>query len=427
MTTATLANIRSTKQAVPGLLASATWAVVLGASSGLACVAVRLFFRLLQWVFVQQAGMLPVAAATLSPGRRVLTPIVGAVCATLVVWMQRRSKPRLRFEEYVEAVRLGDGRIPVLSTVWRTASSAFSVATGAAIGREGSMIQFAAAISSWIGERSPLRHLSLSRQVAYGAAAAVAAAYQAPLAGVFFAIEIVLGEWAWNDVPPLLMAAGAGWLVSRVALGAGPLFAMKASLPMMWPMTRDVLWVLPLAMVLAAVGPVYQKLLRVAGAARRLPFALLWAGVAVGVLSLFEPRVWGNGDAALLGLLQHPTPLLEIVSLLACRLAATTLCVGTGTVGGVFTPTLFAGAALGLAAGHLVHCPEPAIFAICGMALLMAAVTHAPIMAAWMAVELTGEWQLLAILLPCCLLASWVARTISHQSLYAIASPDPAQ
>ena len=81
------------------------------------------------------------------------------------------------------------------STVWRTASSAFSVATGAAIGREGSMIQFAAAISSWVGERSPLRNLSLSRQVAYGAAAAVAAAYQAPIAGIFFATEIILGEW----------------------------------------------------------------------------------------------------------------------------------------------------------------------------------------------------------------------------------------
>ena len=108
-------------------------------------------------------------------------------------------------------------------------------------------------------------------------------------------------------------------------------------------------------------------------------------------------------------------------------MAATTFCVGTGTVGGVFTPTPFAGAALGLAAGHALHYPELAIFAICGMGLLMAAVTHAPIMAAWMAVELTGQWHLLALLLPCSLLASWIARTISSKSLYAIASPEPAQ
>jgi len=423
MTTATLTNARGAKQRVASLLAPGVWAVVLGAASGLACVAVRLFFRLLQWIFVQQTGMLPIAAATLPPARRILTPIVGAALATLVAWMMRRSAPDLRFEEYVEAVRLRNGRIPLLSTVWRTVSSAFSVATGAAIGREGSMIQFAAAISSWVAERCPLRNLSLSRQVAYGAAAAVAAAYQAPIAGVFFAMEIVLGEWSWNDAPQLLLASSTGWLVSRFLLGAGPLFLVKGSLPI----THDLLWVLPLALVLGAAGPAYQRLLHLSGAAKRLPFALLWSGLAVGVLSLIEPKVWGNGDAALLGVLQNKSMLLGILSVLACRLAATTFCVGTGTVGGVFTPTLFVGAALGLAAGHLLHLPEPTILAICGMGLLMAAVTHAPFMAALMAVELTGQWHLLAIILPCNLLASLIARRISRESLYAIASPEPAQ
>src|ERR1700719_384332 len=394
MTTATVTNVRGTERAVTSWLASTGWAIVLGAASGSACVAIRLFFRLLQWVFVQQTGMLPIAAATLPPARRILTPIIGAALATLVLWMMRRSEPALRFEEYVEAVRLRSGRIPLLATVWRTASSALSVATGAAIGREGSMIQFAAAISSWVGERSPLRNLSLSRQVAYGAAAAVAAAYQAPIAGVFFATEIVLGQWAWNDAPQLLLASSIGWLVSRLLLGAGPLFLVRGSLPI----THDLLWVLPLALVLGAVGPPYQKLLHFSGVAKRLPFALLWSGLAVGVLALIEPLVWGNGDAALLGILQSKTLLPDIVILLASRLVATTFCVGTGTVGGVFTPTLFAGAALGLATGHLLHSPEPSILAICGMGLLMAAVTHAPLMAPLMAVGLTGARHLLATL-----------------------------
>jgi chloride channel protein, CIC family len=423
MTTATITNVRGTERAVTSWLASTGWAVVLGGASGLACIAVRLFFRLLQWVFVQQTGMLPIAAATLSPTRRVLTPIIGAALATLVVWMMRRSAADLHFEEYVEAVRLRNGRIPFLSTVWRTASSAFSVASGAAIGREGSMIQFAAAISSWVGERSPLRNLSLSRQVAYGAAAAVAAAYQAPIAGVFFAMEIVLGEWAWKDMPQLFLASATGWFTSRLLLGAGPLFPVRGSLPL----TQDLLWVLPLTLVLGAGGPAYQKLLHLSRVAKRLPLALLWSGLVVGVLALIEPKVWGNGDAALTGILQDKTLLLGIVSVIACRLVATTFCVGTGTVGGVFTPTLFIGAALGLAAGHLLHNPEPSILAICGMGLLMAAVTHAPFMAALMAVELTGQWHLLAIILPCSLLASFIARTISRESLYAIASPEPTQ
>jgi CIC family chloride channel protein len=423
MTTATLINIRNTARAVPSWLVSAGWAVVLGTVSGSACVAMRLFFCLLQWVFVQQTGMLPFVAATLPPARRVLTPIIGAALATVVVWMMRRWAPDLHFEEYVEAVRLRNGRIPLLPTVWRTASSAFSVASGAAIGREGTMIQFAAAITSWIGERSPLRNLLLSRQVAFGAAAAVAAAYQAPIAGIFFATEIVLGEWAWSDIPRLLLASGTGWFVSRLSLGAGPLFPMRESLLI----THDLLWVLPLALVLGAVGPAYQKLLHFSGAAKRLPFALLWSGLAVGVLALIEPKVWGNGDAALLGILQNKMMLLGIFSLFTFRLVATTFSVGTGTVGGVFTPTLFAGAALGLAAGHLLHDPESSLLAICGMGFLMAAVTHAPLMAALMAVELTGQWHLLPILLPGTLFASLIARTISRKSLYAIASPEPSQ
>jgi CIC family chloride channel protein len=423
MTTETVTSVRGTELAATSWLAFTVWAVILGAASGSACVAVRLFFRLLQWIFVQQTGMLPIAAAALPPERRVLTPIIGAALATLVAWMMRRSAPDLCFKEYVEAVRLGNGRIPLLSTVGRTASSALSVATGAAIGREGSMIQFAAAISSWVGERSPLRDLSMSRQVAYGAAAAVAAAYQAPIAAVFFATEIVLGEWSWNDIPHLLLASGTGWLVSRLLLGVGPLFPVTGSLPI----THHLLWVLPLSLVLGAVGPAYQKLLQISGEAKRLPLALLWSGLVVGVLALIEPKVWGNGDVALLGVLQNKTMLLGIVSVFTCRLVATAFCVGTGTVGGVFTPTLFAGAALGLATGHLLHNPEPAILAICGMGLLMAAVTHAPLMAALMAVELTGQWHLLIIILPCNLLAALIARTISRKSLYSIASAEPAQ
>jgi CIC family chloride channel protein len=423
MTTATVTRVEATKSAITGWLTLAAWAALLGAVSGSACVAIRLFFRLLQWMFVQQTGMLPVAAAALTPGRRILTPIIGAALATLVVWVMRGSTSGLYFEEYVEAVRLKNGQIPFLATAWRTASSAFSVATGAAIGREGSMIQFAAAITSWVGKRTPVRNLSLARQVAYGAAAAVAAAYQAPIAGVFFAAEIVLGEWAWSDASPLLLASASGWIVSRLVLSAGPLFPVAGRLLV----TPDLLWVLPLAVFLGAFGPAYQKLLRLSRAASRLPLALLWSGVAIGLLALIAPEVWGNGDAALIGILQNRTTLLGVIGLLACRVAATTFCVGTGTVGGVFTPTLFAGAAIGLAAGHLVHFPEPVILAICGMGLLLAAATHAPLMAALMAVELTGQWHLLPVVIPCNLLACLVARTISRDSLYAIASPEPAQ
>lgn len=425
MTTDTLSPVLDrtirTERSIGGYFLPLAWAAILGLASGLACVGVRLGYRALQWVFLQNTRMLPKVAATLSPERRVLTPILGAALATTMLWAVRRWSTAEPFEEYVEAVRFQNGRIPFASTLWRTISSAFSVASGAAIGREGSMIQFAAAVTSWVAARSPLRSISLSRQVAYGAAAAIAAAYQAPIAGVFFALEIVLGEWAWKEIPQLLIASLTGWVASRTILGGGPLFSVMGTLPF----SRNVLWALPLALVFGLTGPAYQKLLRSLRFASRWPLALVWSGFVVGALSLLHPAVWGNGDVALLRTLQSAPALSSITAILLLRLVATTFCVGTGTVGGVFTPTLFAGAAAGLVAGHLAPAAQPVFLAIVGMSTLLAAATHAPIMAGLMAVELTGQWHLLLLLLILNFLSWHIARSISPRSLYAIATPTP--
>jgi CIC family chloride channel protein len=285
------------------------------------------------------------------------------------------------------------------------------------------MIQFAAAVSGWVGRHTPVRWMRLSRQVACGAAAGVAAAYHAPLAGVLFAREIVIGDWAWAEVPQLAIASLAGWLISRTMLGAGPLFAVREAIPWSWQM----LWVLPLAVLAGVVGPKYQALLRSLSFAGRWPVALIWAGAVVGVLGLLNAEVWGNGDVALSHMLTGSPALLNIAAILALRLVATTFCVGTGTVGGVFTPTLFAGAAMGLAAGELLHLPTPLLLGIAGLSALLAAVTHAPMMAKLMAVELTGQWHLLPLLLILNLMAYRVARWISPHSLYAIATPNPGE
>lgn len=423
MSTATITRVESAAQRLRGWLPAITLPAVLGIAGALACVAVRLFFRLLQWGFVQQMGSLPAAAATLSTGRRFATPILGAILATLITWLAIRLGPGRRFEEYLEAVRLRSGRIPFLPTTWRTLSSAFSIATGAAIGREGSMIQFATTVSSWVGARMQPRTFSLPQKVAFGAAAAVAAAYQAPIAAVFFASEIVLGEWRWENTVPLSLASACGWLVSRMILGAGPLFPVAGRLHA----TSSSLWIVPMSLLLGLLGPAYQKLLHWAKVARRLPFSLLWGASVVGVLSLLEPRVWGNGDIALISLFHGNLTLLGILVLLGCRVIATTVCVGTGTIGGVFTPTLFAGAAVGLASAHIFQCHEPVIFGVYGMALLMAAVTHAPMMAAFMAAEVSGQWHILPILLSGAMLTSFVARRISPASLYGIASSAPVE
>ena len=404
-------------------LRAAMEAAAIGALSGLACACVRLFFRWLQWAVTGHTGLLPDAAEALPLWRRALTPALGGIAAMTVTFLARRIAPRQHATEYVEAVRFENGRISLPATLWRTVSSAFSVATGAPIGREGSMIQFAAAVVSFAGQRLRKMRLPLADLVACGAAAGVAAAYQAPAAGVFFALEIVLGRFAWRTVPWLGVAACAGEITSRVVLTGGPLFAVHGSIAVSG---ESLVAAIGLAAWIGALGPVYVWLLRSIRPAQRLPFPLLWSGAAAGAASLLAAQVWGNGDAALLGILQaHPAfRILALVFVL--RLGTTMLCAGTGTVGGVFTPTLFAGGALGLLVCQAVHGTHAVLFAVIGMGALLAAATQAPWMASLMTAELTGAWTIFPLVLVCNLMAWQIARKLSRHSLYAIASDLPA-
>ncbi|MGC2604926.1 MAG: chloride channel protein [Silvibacterium sp.] len=402
------------------------WALALGLASSLACVGVRLFFRLLQWLITGHSGLLSHAAQSLPPWYRVITPAFGAVAAMAVIWAARRFAKSGEFEEYVEAARLNGGRIAFLPTLWRTVSSACSVATGAAIGREGSMIQFATAATSWLGERVALSRIPLSTQVACGAAAAVATVYQAPIAGVFFAAEIVLDRIMMRTIPLLLISALTGGLTGAWLLGKGPLFAVHMDPGIHFGTDRSTAFALLLPVLMGLLGPAYYRLIHSLRSTSKWPLPLLWSGVLVGLLSLRSTLVWGNGDAALLQITQSSPAVLTLLSILVLRLCATTFCVGTGTVGGVFTPTVFAGGAIGYLAAHLLHMPNPALFTILSMGCLLASVTHAPLMASFMAVELTGQWSLLPYVLLASVIAWAIARMISPHSLYAIATPEPA-
>jgi CIC family chloride channel protein len=420
MTTTTLRYPASVATRSSGWLALSAWAICIGLASGFSCIGIRFCFLALQWILVQHSGTLPAAATALSPLHRMFIPACGGLLAMLVLRAGRHYSGPAGPVDYVEAVRLRGGRIPLLSTVWHTASSACSIATGAAIGREGSMIQFAAAISSWLAERFPVLRFGISRQVACGVAAAVAAAYQAPIAGAFFSLEIVLGEWRWPDLLPIMLASFMSWFATRQLVGAGSLFhVMDLS-----GFLKQDLWALPLALILALAAPAYQALLGSLKFTARLPLPLLWGGLAVGLASLLAPAVWGNGDVALAEALRRPAT-AAIGTVLILRLIATTICVGAGTVGGVFTPTLFAGAAAGAIFAHLVNAPHPLLLVVVGMGAFLAAVTHAPLMASFMIVELIGAWHALPIAIPLNLLACFISRKLSPRSLYHIASPTP--
>lgn len=225
------------------------------------------------------------------------------------------------------------------------------------------------------------------------------------------------------EIAPLLVSAVVGFVISRGILGGGPLFAATEPIYLDAP---QVAIALAAAVLIGVLGPAYDRLTRSLRTARSWPVALFWSGAVVGILSLIRPEVWGNGDVALRAIMQTQSSSWTVLLILALRLCATTFCVGTGTVGGVFTPTLFVGSAVGLLAAGLLHAGTPVLFAIIGMGALLSAATQAPLMATFMSVELTGQWQLFPLLLLGNLAAWQVSRRLSPHSLYALATPEPA-
>ncbi len=416
-------------------------ALLLGAMGALAGVAVRFLFVAMEWLLTGHTAAPPVTGAALPAWRRVLTPFAGGLLAVAVTaarrWRARQLGRLPRSEvDYVQAVRHRSGVIPLVPNCWRTASATCSVGSGATIGREGSMIQFAAAVTSlagrwmgrWFPEIGDPNNASRSLLVCFGIAGGVVAAYNAPVAAVFFTAEIVLGALDWRELPLLALASGAGWLVSGALQGFHRLYPAHT---LALAAHRWAWLLLPLLAVLfGLLGPVYQRLIRSLGLVRKIPLSLAWSGLLVGLLSLRDPRVWGNGDLGLNAALGRAELGLSIAApalalLLALRLLAVSACVSTGTIGGVFTPTLYVGGTLGALCAHALPGADPTLWAIAGMSFIMAAVTHAPLMAACMAVELTGDWALLPVLLVLNVVSWQLARRLSPQALYAIASQAP--
>ncbi|MBX3620324.1 MAG: chloride channel protein [Rhizobacter sp.] len=382
-----------------------------------------------------QGGHLVAAARALDPLVRFAAPAAGGLVAGLLLWLaerRRQAPPGPHGGDYIEAVAIGRGRLDLRAGGLKVVASLLVVSTGGAIGREGAMVLLAAMLASVVG-RVLGRSVSLRLVVSCGAAAGLAAAYQAPLAGAVFVAEILLGSLALAQLGPVIVSAVMAYGITALLGGSAVLFPVASSpLPDGWQLPA----ILLLSLVAGALGSAFLRWLESARAlfervALPLPLAFALGGLVVGLLSLWRPEVWGNGYSSISHQLGAADP-IEVVALVlllkAIAVAATT---GSGAPGGVFTPTLFVGAGLGaLAAGGLhalgvVQVIEP-VYAVLGMALLLAATTHAPVMAALMVVEMTGRHDLLALLLPACVVAAQVSRRLHPLSVYGL-GPGPQE
>jgi len=358
---------------------------------------------------------------------RLAVPTVGGLLAGGMLLLGRRWAGEEASTDYMEAIVIGTGRVPLRASFGRIGASLFSIGSGGSIGREGPMVQLAAVLASWIGRWKKFSPPRLRLLVACGAAAGIASAYNAPIAGAFFVAEIVLGSLSMDSLGPLVAASVAAALTIRALGGAHALYQVpRFTLGSLWEMGPY----LGLGLLAGTLASWFLRSLRLAEQAfarLRWPIMLRLAagGLIVGALAIKVPEVCGNGYSVVLDILNGHIVWSALILIMVCKWLATAGSFGSGAPGGVFTPSLFMGASAGLLFGTGIHAlwptaaAEPQAFALVGMGAFLSAATQAPVMAVILLFEMTLSYDIILPLLACSVVSYFVAKGLEGGSLYS--------
>jgi CIC family chloride channel protein len=397
---------------------------------------VNLFFfwagEMVQRTFLSQSGDPVQAAQMFTTTQRLLVPALGGLAAGLILYLGSRLIGPQGSSDLLEVVVAGDGRLPLRTESVKTASALVSIATGASIGREGGITQLSATLASKLGQFAKWPPYRLRMLVGCGAAAGISAAYNAPITGAVFASLIVLGNFSMNLFAPLVCASVVAATVSRSFFGIEPWYQV----PQFPPSTPAQLpWFIMLGLVCGGLGALFLRSLRTSKEYfDRLKWPiylkLMVAGLSVGLMAAAGfPGVCGNGyfvtNSILHGQFDKAAEALpQLSGLLFAKLLVTAITVGAGTVGGVFTPTLYLGAAAGAIFGiglHQFDCAAsvPAgAFALAGMGATLAGTTRSPLLAIILAFEISLDYTLMPPLMLACVVATLVAGQLHPESIY---------
>ena len=412
------------------LQATLLWAGLIGFLGAVSSVGYRKLVDAVHWLLTQRWGGYVESFEQMPWWERLLTPAAGGLLAGLVLLFGARLSRRKSSTDYMEAIVLGNGYISSRSSFVKCASAMFTIASGGSIGREGPLVQLSAVLASLVGRWGKMSTQRLRLLVACGAAAGIASAYNAPFGGALFVAEIVMGSLAIESFGPLVVSSVMATVTVGQFLGENPLY--EISVPSVRLHTNwEIIPHLLLGIVAGVLGPWFLRGLR--GSEKlfsvlQMPVyvRLTLGGLIVGALAIVQPEVCGNGYTVVNTLLHGGGIWQVVLVVLALKLLATAATFGSGAVGGVFTPTLFAGASIGYLFGIAVEALWPGsvppvldVFTLVGMGAMLAATTHAPIMAIMLLFELTRDYQIILPLMLACVVAHYTSQALEPNSIYS--------
>ncbi|WP_165186522.1 chloride channel protein [Caulobacter soli] len=384
------------------LLMLAAMAVVVGAGgTSAAWLLIRLITLATNLIWFGKLDLFTRSMEHLTPSPwMVAAPVLGGLVIGL---MARFGSEKIRghgIPEAIEAILIGGSRMSPKVAVLKPISSAISIGTGGPFGAEGPIIMTGGAIGSLFAQFFHLSAAERKTLLVAGAAAGMTAIFGTPVAAVLLAVELLLFEWRPRSFIPVAVAAvvATGW--RPWLFGTGPLFPFSADPVLPW-------WGLALCASLGVLAGLQSGLLTkllysLEDAFERLPLHWMWwpalGGLAVGLGGLIEPRALGVGYDVIRDLLTGHMVVQAVLILLAVKAAIWLVALSSGTSGGVLAPLLILGGAMGWLVGQILP-GDPGFWALLGMAAMLGGTMRSPLTSVIFAVELTGDWRMLAPLL----------------------------
>jgi CIC family chloride channel protein len=422
----------------PEALVMLVTALVVGSGTGLGAT---IFRWLINQAIYLSFTWLPEVTSGLGRSYVVLAPAVGgAIIGPLIYFLAREAKGH-GVPEVMEAVALHGGRIRPIVVVVKLLASSICIGSGGSVGRAGPIVQIGSALGSTLGQMLHLSDERVRNLVACGAAGGIAATFNAPIAGVFFAQDSLQGEFTVGSFGSVVLSSVMSSIIGHIAFGDVPAFAVPSY-------AIHSLWEFPLYAVLGVLAAltalVYTRLIYrsedLFDSWRAVPEWVKPAigGALLGLLALVysryspldfatAPQVYGVGYETIEGALLGILGLKVVLALLALKIISTSLTLGSGGSGGVFAPALFIGSMLGAGFGLIVArlfpglVAPPGAYALVAMGAVFAGATHAPISAVIILFELTGDYRIILPLMLAVVTSTLLARHLLRgESIYTL-------
>jgi len=358
----------------------------------------------------------------------ILIPVIGGMIVGPLIHFFAREAKGHGVPEVISSMVINSGRIRPRVAIVKALASSICIGSGGSVGREGPIIQIGSAIGSAIGQLFTLTEEKTKTLVACGAAAGIAATFNAPLGGIFFAMEVILREYGLRNFSSVVLSSVTATVISRHFLGDHPAFQIPAfelySL-------LDIPYYFVFGLLTALTAWLFIKVLYKSEDifnSLKIPEYIKPAtgGLIIGLIGLYFPQIFGVGYEVIESSVNGELALGVIIALVFLKILATSVTLGSGGSGGIFAPSLFIGALLGEGFGKLAYLIfpgtiiPPGAFALVGMAAVFAGTAHAPISAILLLFEMTGNYEILPPLMISCVISAILVRWISKNSIYTM-------